>query len=109
MGTTQVTMRGRVKPDGSLELEAPVSLASGPVEVTIQSVCAPDAVSGRKRLIDVLDEIHAAQKARGQTDLTTEVMEADEARRRAEDEEYEKRWRTIWSQTTTRPPPEGSA
>jgi len=101
-------MRGTVKPDGSLELEAPVSLASGPVRVTIQSVSAPDAGTGRKRLIDVLDEIHAAQRARGQAGLTTEAMEADEARRRAEDQEYEERWQTIWSQTTTRPPPEGS-
>ena len=101
-------MRGTVKPDGSLELEAPVSLASGPVRVTIQSVSAPDAGTGRKRLIDVLDEIHAAQRARGQTGLTTEAMAADEDRRHAEDQEYEERWQTIWSQTTSRPPPEGS-
>jgi hypothetical protein len=59
-------------------------------------------------LIDVLDEIHAAQEARGRTALTTEAMEADEARRRAEDREDEERWRTIWCQTTTRPPPEDS-
>jgi hypothetical protein len=55
-------------------------------------------------LIDVLDEIHAAQEARGRTGLTTEAMEADEARRRAEDQEYEECWGTIWSRTTTRPP-----
>jgi hypothetical protein len=35
-------------------------------------------------------------------------MDADEAQMRAEDEEYEERWRTIWDETASGPSPEGS-
>jgi hypothetical protein len=55
-------------------------------------------------LVEVLERIQAAQKARGYEGRSVEELEADEAEARAEGEEYEARWRGIWDRTTPEPP-----
>ncbi len=48
------------------------------------------------RGVDVLDEIRAAQEARGCRGRSIEQMQANEAERRAEAIEYEERCRALW-------------
>jgi hypothetical protein len=50
-------------------------------------------------MLEVLDRIHREQRQRGRRPMTEEEMAAEISRRRAEDDEYEERWREIWSQT----------
>jgi hypothetical protein len=49
-------------------------------------------------MLEVLDRIHREQKQRGHRPMTEEEMAAEVARMRAEEDEYEERWRRIWSQ-----------
>jgi hypothetical protein len=107
MSTTQITLRGTVRADGTLDLETPVSLPPGPVRVTINPVSSHESNPARRSLAEVLQEIDAGQQARGYRGSIAEEMEADAAQRRAEDEEYEERWRAIWGETTSGPAPEG--
>ena len=54
-------------------------------------------------MLEVLDRIHQDQQQRGRRPMTEEEMAAEIAQMRAEDDEYEDRWREIWSQTGTKP------
>jgi hypothetical protein len=56
---------------------------------------------GAATMLEVLDRIHRDQQQRGRKPMTEEEMAAEIAQSRAEDEEYEERWRQIWSQTRT--------
>jgi hypothetical protein len=103
MDATPITVRGTVRPDGTLELDRSVSLPPGPVWVTIEPEPSAAPERPHRGLIEVLDEIHASQRARGFKGSSAEEIDADEARRRAEDAEEEERWRTIWSQTRSGP------
>ncbi len=47
------------------------------------------------RGVDVLDDIRAAQEARGYRGRSIEQMRADEAERRAKADDHEERGRTI--------------
>ncbi|MHB1422448.1 MAG: hypothetical protein ACYC3I_04465 [Gemmataceae bacterium] len=99
---TPVILQGTLKPDGTLELDHKPSLAPGRVQVIVQPLPQPAA---RKRgLADVIDEISQAQHRRGYTGLPKEEMEAEEATRRAEEEDYDQRMRDLWSQTRSGPP-----
>jgi hypothetical protein len=51
----------------------------------------------------VLDRIHRDQQQRGRKPMTEEEMAAEIAQMRAEDDDYEERWRQIESQTGTQP------
>ena len=108
MNTTQITLRGTVRPDGTLDLETPVSLPPGPVSVTINTVSSQEPGALRRSLAEVLQEIDARQWARDYRGRTVEEMEADEAQRLADDDEYEERWRTIEGETTSGSSPEVS-
>jgi len=103
MSLNTVIVMGTLKADGTLELDERPSLAPGRVRVAIVPSRTPDAGRPRQTISDVLDEIRTAQAARGYPGRSIEEMEADEAARRAEDEEYEERWRTLWNQTTPAP------
>jgi hypothetical protein len=104
MSLNTVIVMGTLKDDGTLELDERPTLAPGRVQVAIVQAEIPAAIGSRRTLLDVLDEIRTAQAARGYQGRSIEEMEADEAARRAEDEEYEERWRTLWNQTTPAPP-----
>ena len=84
MSTTEV-LRGILKPDGSLELEAKSTLPAGPVRVTVESL--PEQTESAWT---ILERIWAARKARGAVPRTREQIDADvEAVRREWDEREE--------------------
>jgi hypothetical protein len=91
MSLDTVVVTGTLKPDGTLELDQRPTLAPGRVRVAIHPTPSPAAGQPRRTILDVLDEIHTAQAARGYRGRSIQEMEADEAARRAEDAEYEER------------------
>jgi hypothetical protein len=106
--SVQIIMQGTVKADGRLELDHRIAMPEGRVQVTILPIPDPALARPGRTILGVLDEIRAAQEARGYGGRSIEEMEADEAELRAEEGEYEERWRTLWSQTTPTPPSEGT-
>jgi hypothetical protein len=50
-------------------------------------------------MLEVLDRIHRDQRQRNRQPMTEDEMAAEIERARAEDEEYESRWRQVWSHT----------
>src|SRR5438045_1867307 len=99
---TEVILHGTLKPDGTLELEGKPNLSPGPVLVRIQPTTAGNPA--RRGLAEVIEEIRQSQRGRGFQGLTPEEMQAEEAPRQADDEDYEQRMQTLWSQTRTEPP-----
>jgi hypothetical protein len=94
--TTTITVEGTLQADGvTLQLEKKLSLPPGRVTVTVQ----PTTLATGPTMVDVLDRIHRDQQQRGRMPMTEEQMAAEIAELRAEDEEYEQRFRQIWSQT----------
>lgn len=92
--STPAIIEGTLKPDGTLELDRNPCLAPGRVQVIVQPL------SPKKRgLADAIEEIRQAQLARGYTGRTKEELEAEEAARRTEEEDYDQRMRDLWSQT----------
>jgi hypothetical protein len=104
MNSSAVIVRGTLKEDGTLELADKPELPPGPVRVILEPL-DPSADS-RPGLLEILDQIHAGQRARGFKGRTKEEIDAQIAADRAEEEEYEARWRQIWSQTQTPLPEE---
>lgn len=104
MSGETVVVTGTLRADGTLDLDERPGLAPGPVRVVIAPVSSPALGQPRRTILDVLGEIQSRQAARGFRGRSLQEMEADEARRRAEDEEYDERWRTIWNQTIPSPP-----
>jgi hypothetical protein len=99
MNPTQI-IQGVLNPDGGLELSEKLTLPPGPVRLTVESIAKPAAP--RPDLIEVLDQIRKDQAARGYRGRSLAEMQADEAAKAAEDDEYEERWRQIWAQTEPR-------
>jgi hypothetical protein len=97
-----VIVQGTLKPDGTLELDQKPSLAPGRVQVIVQPL--PPPTVPKRGLADVIEEIKQAQLRRGYSGRTKEEMEAEEAARRAEEEDYDQRMRDLWSQTRSGPP-----
>jgi hypothetical protein len=101
MTTTAITVEATLQPDGvTLHLEKKLALPPGRVTVTVQ----PTTPKAGPTMLEVLDRIHRDQQQRGHRPMTEEEMAADMTRMRAEEDEYEERWRDIWSQTGTKPP-----
>src|SRR3954454_15158093 len=99
MATTTITVEAMLQSDGvTLQLEKKLPLSPGRVLVTVQ----PTGSSPGPTMLEVLDRIHRDQQQRGRRPMTEEQMAAEIAQLRAEDEEYEERWREIWSQTGTK-------
>jgi hypothetical protein len=100
MTTTTITVEATLLPDGvTLQLEKKLALSPGRVTVTVQT---PGPKSG-PTMLEVLDRIHRDQQQRGRKPMTEEEMAAEIAQMRAEEAEYEERWRQIESQTGTQP------
>jgi hypothetical protein len=108
MNLNSAVVHGTLRHDGTLELDENPPLAPGRVQVTILPMPAPAVAQPRRTILDVVDEIHAAQQARGYHGRSAEEMEADEAQRRAEEDGYEERWRSIWRQASSTPPAGGT-
>jgi hypothetical protein len=99
MNGAGVTVEGTLQADGvTLRLDQKAPLPPGRVVVTVQAAAPPSGPT----MLEVLDRIHLEQRQRGRRPMTEEEMAAEIADMRREDDEYEERWRQIWSQT----PPE---
>jgi hypothetical protein len=101
MSTTAI-LEGTLRSDGTLELDQKPNLPPGRVQVVLQPLPPPPATRG---LVEVMDEIRQSQRARGYQGRTSEEMQAEEAARREEDEDYERRWEQLWG--TPQPPGTG--
>lgn len=80
MSTDMVVLRGRVTPEGTLELPERLALAPGPVEVTVKAV----QPVGGEGIVALLARIRAEQQASGHVPRTRE--EIDEEIRQMHDE-----------------------
>jgi hypothetical protein len=107
MSSYAAIIHGTLKDDGTLELDERPPLAPGRVQVAILPIPAPTTTQPHRSILEVVDQIHAAQDASGYLGRSIEEMEADGAERRAEEQENENRSRAIWRQTTAPPPPGG--
>ena len=100
MTITTITVEATLQADGvTLRLEEKLALPPGRVRVTVQ----PTVPRTGATMLEVLDRIHQDQQQRGRRPKTEEEMATEIAQLRAEDNEYEDRWREIWSQTGTNP------
>jgi hypothetical protein len=98
MTAPPITIEGTLQPDGvTLRLDRKVALPPGRVTLTVQ----PSESRSGPTMLEVLDRIHRDQQQRGRRPITEEEMAAEIAQMRADDEEYEERWRQIGSQTGT--------
>ncbi len=99
MTTPTITVEATLQPDGvTLHLEKKLTLPPGRVTLTVR----PSGRGTGPTMLEVLDRIHRDQQRRGRRPMTEEMV-AEIARMRGEDDEYEERWRGIWSQTGTKP------
>ena len=79
-----VIIQGTLQQNGTLKLDQPSNLPPGPVVVTVQPVTAPST----RGLVDVIDEIHKGQQARGYQGRSAEEIDAV---RQEGEAEYEQR------------------
>ncbi len=77
---------GTVRPDGALELDAPVDVPPGRVQITLQSV--PETVPAREDTWAVLERIWKENEAQGRKPRTREEIDADINELRDELEEH---------------------
>jgi hypothetical protein len=104
VNTVNAVVQGTLQPDGlTLRLDEKLPLPPGRVQVIIQQ-CPPQ---GRATMLEVLDRIHREQRERGHKGMSEEEMASEIAALRAEDDEAEKRWQQIWSETHSPLPGEG--
>jgi hypothetical protein len=90
------TIEGTLQPDGiTVQLDRKAPLPPGRVTVEVR----PAAPAAGPTMLEVLDRIHQAQRGRGQGPMTEDEMARAIERARAEDDEYEARWRAIWAET----------
>jgi hypothetical protein len=87
------TVQGTLNADGTLQLDQKPNLPAGQVLVTLQPVtpCMP----GQRKLVDVIDEIHQGQQARGFHGRSAQEIEVG---RQEGEGEYELRMKTLLSQ-----------
>ena len=96
--TPELAVEATLQPDGvTLQLDHKVALPPGRVTLTVQ----PAGPRSGPTMLEVLDRIHQDQQRRGRIPMTDEEMAAEITRMRAEDDEYEERWREIWLQTNS--------
>jgi hypothetical protein len=94
MNAQSVTVEGTLQPDGTLQLDQKPNLAPGRVQVVVQPL-AP-AGPAQRGIVEVMNEIRASQVARGYHGRSPAEMQADEAARHEEDEDYERRCNGLW-------------
>jgi hypothetical protein len=98
MTNPATTVEAMLQPDGvTLHLEQKLTLPPGGVTVTVQ----PLSPKSGPTMLEVLDRIRHDQQQRGHRPMTEAEMAGEIAQLRAADEEYEARWRQIWSSPGT--------
>jgi hypothetical protein len=98
VGLSQIVIEGTLKPDGTLELDQKPELAPGRVVVILQP--AQDGISPKRGLVDVIDETHQGQQARGFHGRSAEEIEAG---LKEGEQEYEQKMQALLSQKTSAP------
>jgi hypothetical protein len=99
-----VLAHGTLQPDGvTIRLDHRIELPPGKIVVTAE----PAPAKTGETMLELLDRIHRERAARGERGLNEEEMAARIAEMRADDEEYEARWREIYANTTSPPEPKG--
>jgi hypothetical protein len=78
----QVEVQGTLMPDGTIQLNQPVDLPPGQVRVIVQRLEEP--ASAPDRFWQMMDEIWAAQRARGHQPRTKEQVDAEIAALRSD-------------------------
>ena len=73
MFPTATTIQGTVKPDGTLQLDEPLTLSPGRVIVTVQALPAP----GTDPFWDAMERVWAIGKESGWTPRTKEQIDAE--------------------------------
>jgi hypothetical protein len=102
MSLTEETIDGTLQADGTLALDHEPTLQPGRVRVIIQAV--PATPARRRGLADTIADIQASRRAAGLQGKTAAEMQADEAARQADEDDYERQMETLWSQTRSGPP-----
>lgn len=99
MSIIPITVAATLQADGmTLQLKEKLSLPAGPVTVTVQAT----GLRTGPTMVDVLDRIHRDQQKAGHKPMNEEDMAAEIADMRAEDDEYEERWKQIWSKISAK-------
>ncbi len=75
MSAGPVVVYGRIRPDGTLELNQTVGLPPGEVQVTVQAVSRES--SPKEDLLTLMERIWAAQRARGFQPRSREEIDAE--------------------------------
>lgn len=97
----QEVLQGTLSERGELVLDHASQLAAGPVTVIL---CRPALVKSGSKLLDVLREIEARQRARGYQGLSVEDIQRETIQRQEEDDEYDERQKLIWGRTESGSP-----
>jgi len=85
MSAGPVVVHGRIRHDGTLELNQPVGLPPGEVQVTVEPVAG--GAEPKEDLLTLMKRIRDAQRARGYRPRTREEIDAELNRMRDEAEE----------------------
>jgi hypothetical protein len=105
MAPKSTTVEGILQPDGvTVQLDRKVAVPPGRVLVDVR----PATPNPGPTMLEVLDRIHQDQRRRARVPMTDEEMAREIGQMRAEDDEYEARWRTIGSQSLPAAPADTS-
>jgi len=91
MNRNQVVVHGRLKPDGTLELDAKPPLPEGPVEIVIRSVPGPQP--GAENWWGYLQRARSELEAAGHRFRTREEIDTEIEELRSGDERFEQVYR----------------
>lgn len=94
MNIQAVTIEGTLQSDGTLILDQKPGLSPGRVQVIVQPLQTP--LSANRGLVEVMDQIRAGQLARGYHGRPLAEMQAEDAARQEENDEYERRSDNLW-------------
>ena len=75
MNITPVTVQGIIKPDGALELNQPIDLPPGKVQITVQHLEA--SAQTKETVRTFLERIRTEQHARSHVPRTRDEIDAD--------------------------------
>jgi len=84
MSTTEITVRGQITPEGTLELDGKPGLPAGPVQVVIRPMATPESLPGD--WWQFLQRARAELEAAGHPFRSKEEIDAEIADLRSDDD-----------------------
>lgn len=97
MSNQQIVLHGRIRPDGTLQIDERIDLPPGPIQVTVE---ARPEMQGGEDTRSVLEQIRGRRLTRGAVTRSKEQIDAEINAMRDEDEQ---RMREI--EAIDQPPP----